>query len=373
LTQSFNTMTRRLAEASEQVARNQQQLENAKSYLESILSKLTAGVLAFDERFMLRTANSSAAEILQVKFSDLRGLKLQDWGVAVPELKLIAQAIVKEFMSAGVKTWEKQYEFAGKHGECTLLMRGTRLPANIDSGYVVVFDDITHLIQAQRDAAWGEVARRLAHEIKNPLTPIQLSAERLQLKLADKLAGPEATMLTRATNTIVNQVSALKSMVDDFSEYARASRMSAQTLDLNALIREVLVLYETMGARVSLELDGDLPKINGDVKLLRQVLHNLMQNALDALAEVDNPSILIKTEHSSSGVRLSISDNGSGFEEALLSRVFEPYVTTKPKGTGLGLAIVKKIVDEHHGRIEVANVKPRGANVSIELPLAEAA
>jgi PAS domain S-box-containing protein len=374
LTQSFNTMTRRLAEASEQVARNQQQLENAKSYLESILSKLTAGVLAFDERFMLRTANPSAAEILQVKFGDLRGLRVTDWGAAVPELKLMSQEIVSEFSNAGAKTWEKQLEFMGRQGgERKLLMRGTRLPANIDTGYVVVFDDITHLIQAQRDAAWGEVARRLAHEIKNPLTPIQLSAERLRHRLADRLAPTDSTMLTRATDTIVNQVSALKSMVDDFSEYARASRMSPQLLDLNSLIREVLVLYETMGARITLELDPKLRRINGDVKLLRQVLHNLMQNALDALADAPNPGILIKTEHTASGVRLSISDNGSGFEEALLSRVFEPYVTTKSKGTGLGLAIVKKIVDEHHGRIHVANVQPHGANVCIELPLAEAA
>ena len=162
-------------------------------------------------------------------------------------------------------------------------------------------------------------------------------------------------------------------MVDDFAEYARTSRMNPQVLDLNSLIREILVLYETMGARISLELDPNLPKINGDMKLLRQVLHNLIQNALDALAEVSNPSVSIKTEQNDSGIRLSISDNGSGFSEALLSRVFEPYVTTKPKGTGLGLAIVKRIVEEHHGRIQVANMEPRGANVSIQLPLAKAA
>jgi nitrogen fixation/metabolism regulation signal transduction histidine kinase len=195
----------------------------------------------------------------------------------------------------------------------------------------------------------------------------------LRHKLADRLDAADSALLTRATDTIVNQVGALKSMVDDFGEYARTSRMSPQILDLNSLIREVLVLYETIGARIALELDPDLPKINGDVKLLRQVLHNLIQNALDALAEVSNPSVLIKTELSDSGIRLSISDNGSGFSEALLSRVFEPYVTTKPKGTGLGLAIVKRIVEEHQGRIQVANVEPHGANVSIHLPLAEAA
>ncbi len=373
LTQSFNTMMRRLAEASDQVARNQQQLENAKSYLESILGRLSAGVLAFDERFMLRTVNQSATDTLQIKLNQLRGIRLQDWGTALPELKALVAEIVGEFSATGGKTWEKQIEFLSKSGARTLLVRGTRLPANIDSGYIVVFDDITQLMQVQRDAAWGEVARRLAHEIKNPLTPIQLAAERLRHKLADRLDAADSAMLTRATDTIVNQVGALKSMVDDFGEYARTSRMSPQILDLNGLIREVLVLYETIGARIALELDPDLPKINGDVKLLRQVLHNLIQNALDALAEVSNPSVLIKTELSDSGIRLSISDNGSGFSEALLSRVFEPYVTTKPKGTGLGLAIVKRIVEEHQGRIQVANVEPHGANVSIHLPLAEAA
>ena len=373
LTQSFNTMMRRLAEASDQVARNQQQLENAKSYLESILARLSAGVLAFDERFMLRTVNPSAMDILQIKLGQLRGIRLQDWGTALPELKALVAEIVGEFGATVGKSWEKQIEFLSKSGERTLLVRGTRLPANIDSGYIVVFDDITHLMQVQRDAAWGEVARRLAHEIKNPLTPIQLAAERLRHKLYDRLDASDSALLARATDTIVNQVGALKAMVDDFGEYARTSRMSPQILDLNGLIREVLVLYETMGARIALELDPDLPKINGDVKLLRQVLHNLMQNALDALAEVSNPSVLIKTELSDTGIRLSISDNGSGFSEALLSRVFEPYVTTKPKGTGLGLAIVKRIVEEHRGRIQVANVEPHGANVSIHLPLAEAA
>jgi PAS domain S-box-containing protein len=373
LTQSFNTMTRRLAEASDIVARNQQQLENAKSYLENVLGSLTAGVLAFDERFVLRTVNPSAAEILGIAFAAVRGVKLQEWGMHVVELKPLAAEIVGEFARAGVRTWEKQIELVRKEDERTLLVRGTRLPANIDSGYIVVFDDISHLIQAQRDAAWGEVARRLAHEIKNPLTPIQLSAERVRQKLAPKLAAPDVLVLTRATDTIVSQVSALNAMVDDFAEYARTSRMSPQSLDLNALIIEVLALYDATGARISTELASGLPKINGDLKLLRQVLHNLIQNAVDALAEVDNPVILVKTEGVAQGVKLSISDNGSGFSEALLSRVFDPYVTTKPKGTGLGLAIVKRIVDEHQGRIQVANRDPHGAHVSIVLPLAEAA
>jgi nitrogen fixation/metabolism regulation signal transduction histidine kinase len=252
-------------------------------------------------------------------------------------------------------------------------VRGSRLPASIDSGFVVVFDEITHLIQAQRDAAWGEVARRLAHEIKNPLTPIQLSAERLQFKLQDKLPLPDAQMLKRSTETIVNQVTALKSMVNDFSEYARAARMTPQPLNLNDLVREVLLLYESMGVKIAPRLAADLPPARGDVTLLRQVLHNLMQNALDALSGVADGQIVVRTERLDDGVLLSVSDNGSGFSEALLSRAFEPYVTTKSKGTGLGLAIVKRIVDEHAGHVQVANVQPHGAAVNIVLPLAEAA
>ena len=372
LTQSFNTMTRRLAEASEAVDRKQRELEATNAYLESLLSSLSAGVFALDERFRVRSANSSAAEILGVHVPGRRGSTLADWSRDAPGVAAFAHAIQAEFAHAGQR-WQKEVEIAAPDGARTLLVRGTRLEAGAGNDYVVVFDDITGLIQAQRDAAWGEVARRLAHEIKNPLTPIQLSAERLQLKLVDKLASPDSALLTRATSTIVNQVAAMKAMVDDFTEYARASRMNAKSLDLNLLVREVLVLYESMGARIRVELADALPRIEGDVVLLRQVIHNLMQNALDALVGVEQPQITVRTEMVETGVRLAIGDNGSGFSEDLLSRIFEPYVSTKPKGSGLGLAIVKKIVDQHRGRIQVANVVPHGANVSIVLPLAEAA
>ena len=242
-----------------------------------------------------------------------------------------------------------------------------------DTGYVVVFDDITHLAQAQRDAAWGEVARRLAHEIKNPLTPIQLSAERLQHKLLQKLPEIDADVLKRATGTIVNQVTALKGMVDDFSQYARASRMTAEQVSLNDLVREVLVLYESMGVPIEPQLAENLPRVAADPALLRQVLHNLIQNAMDALVGTDQPRIVVTSSFAADGITLSVRDNGSGIAEAVFGRIFEPYVTTKPKGTGLGLAIVKKIVEEHHGHISVENVLPHGAHVSIVLPLREAA
>jgi len=271
------------------------------------------------------------------------------------------------------KLWETQMEYAVNGVMRTLQVKGSHLPTNADEGYIVVFDDITHLIQAQRDAAWGEVARRLAHEIKNPLTPIQLSAERLQLKLADKLPPQEADMLIRSTDTIVNQVTALKHMVNDFSEYARSKHIKPVSLSLNDLIREVLVLYESMAVKITLALDPALPPVQGDIALLRQVLHNLMQNALDALSGLDDPQIDWRTEVLHDGVKLSVRDNGSGFSETMLARVFEPYVTSKQKGTGLGLAIVKKIIDEHHGRIQLGNVAPRGADVSIVLPFDAAA
>ena len=373
LTQSFNTMTRQIADATEAMERNQQQLENAKSYLESILSNLTSGVLTFDERLYVKTMNAAANDILAVPAGAFHGLKLSEWPRHVQAAAPFAEIALRHFASSGMRQWEEQMEYRRADGQRSLLLRGPRLGRSGESGYVVVFDDITHLLQAQRDAAWGEVARRLAHEIKNPLTPIQLSAERLQLKLKDKLPAHEADVLTRATGTIVNHVAALKGMVDDFTQYAHASRMNARALTLNDLVREVLVLYEAMGVAIEARLADELPQIYADPVMLRQVLHNLFQNAIDALSGVENPRILVSTSLGTGGVLLTVRDNGTGIAEGVMGRIFEPYVTTKPKGTGLGLAIVKKIVDEHHGRILVENVKPHGANVSIVLPSKAAA
>jgi two-component system, NtrC family, nitrogen regulation sensor histidine kinase NtrY len=373
LTQSFNTMTRQIADATEAMERNQQQLENAKGYLESILSNLTSGVLTFDERMYLKTMNAASYTILGVTAGAFHGLKLSEWPRHVQSVAPFAEIALRHFAAAAERQWEEQMEYRRTDGQRTLLLRGTRLGTPGDPGYVVVFDDITHLIQAQRDAAWGEVARRLAHEIKNPLTPIQLSAERLQHKLASKLPELEADILKRATSTIVNHVAALKGMVDDFTQYAHASRMNARAISLNELVREVLVLYESMGVSIESRLAEELPPIYADPSMLRQVLHNLFQNAIDALAGVDSPRILVSTSLGTGGVLLTVRDNGSGIAEGVMGRIFEPYVTTKPKGTGLGLAIVKKIVDEHHGRILVENVKPHGATVSIVLPSKAAA
>jgi len=249
---------------------------------------------------------------------------------------------------------------------------------HVSVGGLLVFDDITQLIAAQRATAWGEVARRLAHEIKNPLTPIQLAAERLQAKLSPKLAPEDAHALDRATETIVAQVTSMKNMVDDFSDYAKTPAPQLEVLDLNRLITEVVGLYEQSGTQVQLKLQQNVPPVRADPIQLRQVIHNLLQNAQDALAGNADPKIEVATAHVPDGkggkVWLKISDNGSGFPDGIMKRAFEPYVTTKPKGTGLGLAIVKKIIDEHHGTISIENQADRegrrGAAVRISLPLA---
>lgn len=374
LTQSFNTMTRQLAEASHVVERKQHELENANTYLESILGNLTSGVLTLDERGYVKTINKNAEEMLGLGHDavDVKGLKLPDWGGFRPELKALVEDITAQLAIPRDRPWERQIGFENALGKRTLLVRGAKLPATIDSGTVLAFDDITGLIQAQRDAAWGEVARRLAHEIKNPLTPIQLSAERLQMKLAGKLPSAEQDLLARATQTIVNQVGALKSMVDDFSLYSRSSRLTPAEISLNTLVREVLVLYESMNVTIHAHLEETLPTIFADAALLRQVLHNLLQNAMDALAAQAAGTITLTTERDPADptrVRLLVADNGSGLAAEVIDRVFEPYVTTKPKGTGLGLAIVKKIIEEHGGATVLSNVQPSGVLVEISLPI----
>jgi nitrogen fixation/metabolism regulation signal transduction histidine kinase len=370
LTRSFNSMTLQLAEARAAAERNQEALAHAKAYLESILANLSAGVLAFDGELKLRSANPSASHILGVDCGPLTGQPLAAWRDADPSLDVLAREIAAAF-EAHDGEWEQQVAREAREGTQMLLLRGTRLPESSETGCIVVFDDVTHLLQAQRDAAWAEVARRLAHEIKNPLTPIQLSAERLQFKLAPKLESGDADMLTRSTETIVNQVSALKHMVDAFSQYARTPEPSLRELDLNALVREVLRLYESLAPCIRLELGEELPPVRGDPAQLRQVIHNLLQNAQDALAENPEPRIVIRSEPVETGkIRFSVTDNGTGFPENLMKRAFEPYMTTKPRGTGLGLVIVKKIVEEHGGEITIANVAPHGARVMLTFPAA---
>jgi nitrogen fixation/metabolism regulation signal transduction histidine kinase len=356
LTESFNSMTRQLEEARRVVESNRAALEAAKAHLENILANLSAGVLVYDHELGLTISNRGARAIVGA------------------ELEAFAGRMRERFVEHGAKDW--QLDLALRDGKA-VHARGARLPLATGGGYVVVFDDITQLIQAQRATAWAEVARRLAHEIKNPLTPIQLSAERLEVKLGERLAREDAETLRRATGTIVSQVAALKAMVDDFRDYARLPAPAPARLDLNSLVADVLALYENSPVPIVKRLDEALPPVWADGAQIRQVIHNLVQNAQDSLentgARGAAATIEVRTELAGDKVRLAVSDNGGGFPEELMARIFEPYVTTKPRGTGLGLAIVKKIVDEHHGSVAIENRPTRGASVSVLLPLAKAA
>ncbi len=358
LTRSFNSMTEQLGAAHAAAERGREQVENAKAYLENILATLSAGVMTFDHEYRMQVANASVADILGE--APVSGAPLS--GSAA--LDALAHCIRAGFETAAEDAWQREIDLPGS-GK-VLLVRGSLLPHGL--GYVVVFDDVTQLIAAQRATAWADVARRLAHEIKNPLTPIQLSAERLQHKLADKLAPADAAALHRATETIIHQVAAMKSMVDEFRDYSRLPAPTFAAIDLNKLLGDVLALYEHARSRIVVSMGENLPLVRGDASQLRQVIHNLLQNAEDALLGHAEPRIEVRTELIGDRVRLSVRDNGGGFAESVMKRAFEPYVTTKPKGTGLGLAIVKKIIDEHHGTVSLEN--RGGAAVTIALPRA---
>jgi nitrogen fixation/metabolism regulation signal transduction histidine kinase len=402
LTQSFNAMTGQLFEARSAVERNRSALESAKAHLESVLANMSAGVIVMDADGVVVNSNEAVHRILQVDANALARRPLDE----IEGLGVFAGAVTRAFStqnaaqsahSAGKHGrrhndqrahWQQQIEIPRRPGttddhDLTLLARGSRLPVGAGSGFIVVFDDISDVISAQRSVAWGEVARRLAHEIKNPLTPIQLSAERMQMKLADRLDPDSAALLKKGTDTIVKQVDAMKRMVDDFRDYAKAPPAMLEPLDLNDLLGEILHLYlaEDGSDVIHAALAPNLPKVMGDATQLRQVIHNLLANAQDALADAppagEPPRIDVLTETihyegadgaAGTAVRLAIVDNGPGFAPKILSRAFEPYVTSKARGTGLGLPMVKKIVDEHGGRIDVGNrADGSGASVSILL------
>ncbi|MCE9658966.1 MAG: HAMP domain-containing protein [Burkholderiales bacterium] len=394
LTRSFAEMTAQLSDARELVQKSVVQVEGARANLQTILDNLTAGVIVFDRTGAIDTVNPGATRILRLPLSAYRGRKLEE----VTGLGTFGQAVWQRFEmhatspEAGERDhWQDSFELqagglpGAERPSITLLVRGAAMP---QGARLMVFDDITELVSAQRVEAWSEVARRLAHEIKNPLTPIQLSAERLQFKLASKLEGSDQAMLHRSVDTIVNQVQAMKTLVNEFRDYARLPASQLVPLELNGLVGEVLGLYGSAqeSGRLAAELAGDLPEIVGDGTQLRQVIHNLVQNALDAVAERPDGRVRVCTEAVSNeqgevrAVRLIVLDNGPGFSEKVLKRAFEPYVTTKTKGTGLGLAVVKKIADEHGARIRIVNLggndgnggsgggaesAPRGAQVSL--------
>lgn len=371
LTGLFNQMTRQLYEAKLASEQQRRAVESAKGHLESVLTHLSSGVLAFDDELRLRSVNTSATQILAAPLQEMLRMPLDLIAEKYGLMNSFCRTIIEAFAETSNGEWQRQIERMSKNGTQILLMRGTRLPQGGEAGYVVVFDDISHLLQTERQAAWGEVARRLAHEIKNPLTPIQLSAERLQYKLSDKLEGGDAQLLQRATDTIVSQVAAMKNMVSDFANYARGPALKLAHLDVHKLVKEVLGLYEANAIPMELRLDAPRSEVNGDATRLRQVVHNLLQNAQDALQGVSQPRITLSTATLDGEVSLCVEDNGPGFTESVLARAFEPYMTTKAKGTGLGLAIVKKIVEEHGGHIAIENREAGGARVNIRLPLIE--
>jgi nitrogen fixation/metabolism regulation signal transduction histidine kinase len=373
LTRAFADMTGQLAEARDLVQRSVAQVDSARANLQTILDNLSAGVIVFDAAGRIDTVNPGATRIVRLPLSAYRGQPLS----AVPGLGSFADAVARRFEAhrlspeAGERDhWQDSFELSPpmppSAGDVprpvrTLLVRGAAMP---HGARLLVFDDITDVVSAQRVQAWSEVARRVAHEIKNPLTPIQLSAERLQHRLEAKLEPADAAMLSRSVATIVAQVQAMKTLVNEFRDYARLPTARLAPLDLNALVHEVLGLYATQveGGRLTVHLDPQLPQIQGDGSQLRQVIHNLLQNALDAVADRPDGRVelhtdaLRETDGRLRGARLRICDNGTGIPEAVLQRAFEPYVTTKSKGTGLGLAVVKKICDEHGAKVRLTNL-----------------
>lgn len=380
LINSFNDMTQRLATARREASLSQALVEAERTNLEVILARLSTGVVALESDMRIRTANDASGAILDLDLENRAGENLLDVAKGEPLLEQFVD-VAQVHLQAGETEWREQLVLRGEQGRRVLTCACTALPGDEDhaAGYVIVFDDITALLQAQRDAAWGEVARRLAHEIKNPLTPIQLSAERMRRKYLGSMDQDDAEVLDRATHTIVQQVEAMKEMVNAFSDYARAPNMEIGRFSMDKLVREVVDLYraQASGVKIVLTSDPAMPMIEADMGRVRQILHNLLRNAIEALENTKDGQIDVHVSVAEIDyveiMQIKVEDNGPGFEESSLTQVFDPYVTTKPKGTGLGLAIVKKLVEEHIGSIRAYNRTSGGAVISIRLPLTEAA
>ncbi|MCU0760587.1 MAG: ATP-binding protein [Steroidobacteraceae bacterium] len=386
LVQSFNDMTKRLRRAREETERSRLAVERERERLAIILARLSTGVIVVDRQLKVQVANEAAGGILGVDFASQAGQALDELSGGDARLRQFVAELGSR-LAAGREEWRDQLELpAAPGGAAAVALAGAPrvlacacVPLSAEGGaersYVIVFDDITQLLQAQRDAAWGEVARRLAHEIKNPLTPIQLSAERMRRRFLGSMNDEDAKIMDRATHTIVQQVEAMKQMVNAFSEYARTPTMSVAPFALNQLVAEVADLYRAQAGAVEIRpvLDERVEAVEADRTRVRQILNNLLVNALEALEGVPGARVELGTgigEMDGQAVAvLTVADNGPGFQGELLARIFEPYVTSKPRGTGLGLAIVKKIVEEHGGRIEADNRPEGGARVRVMLPL----
>ena len=367
LTRLFNHMTEQLAIAREAEELNRIRQEAARHYLETVLESLTAGVITLDEAGRLKTLNRSAENILGLPLSELSGSNWHDWPQSVPQYLLLTE-LFQTILATEHTGKPVQTAYTGGDEARILLAKATPLPADNGGGTVLVFDDITLLVRVQKEAAWGEVAKRLAHEIRNPLTPIQLSAERLAWKLQDKLGEQDAQILARSTDTIIKQVAAMKEMVEAFRNYARAPSLKLEKQDLNKIIEEVLLLYEA-GACTFNAVFSNIPAVMyADATAMRQVLHNIFKNAAEAAEEAAQPQVHIQTANADGQITLTVANNGKSFGKDMLANAFEPYVTDKLTGTGLGLPVVKKIVEEHGGRIALSNPAEGGACVKITLP-----
>lgn len=364
LTESFSVMTGQLSEAKDAAEKHEKALTQANAYLSSILETLSAGVLTFDERLNLRAYNPSAEEILGQTLENA----LPSGDSSTTGLDSMRRLIKDGLSESQEIQSERQVEIVVNDSKKVLLVRISTLGGGELPGFIVVFDDVTNLLQAQRSALWGEVAQRLAHEIKNPLTPIQLSAERLTHRLGPKLDHDDAAMLSRSIKTIVDQVAALKGMVNAFNEYSRNPDRKSELVDVNELVLDVIELYRATSVAIETKLENKNIFLWGDTGKLRQVLHNLIQNSEQALMGHTNPEILIETVATPDATQIRIQDNGPGLSDEVMSRAFDPYYTTKAKGTGLGLAIVRKIIEEHDGAVSIRNGEV-GAVIEITLPL----
>ncbi|MDJ0805713.1 MAG: ATP-binding protein, partial [Gammaproteobacteria bacterium] len=374
LVASFNAMTRRIAQARDQANQSQREVEGQRAYLETVLDRLSSGVLTFDATHKLRTANPAAEKILGIGLQQMTGLQLNSLASESTVLKQFIDGLYEPLMETE-QEWRGELTLYGSSGRKVLTCRTTPFAQpNGRKGHIVLLDDVTALISAQRDAAWGEVARRLAHEIKNPLTPIQLSAERLRRKYLNHMPEKDAEVLDRATHTIVQQVEAMKSMVNDFSEYARPPKVELMVLEADSLIEEVVDLYRDVDQTVDFEaeLNAQGVLVEVDPLRVRQMVHNLLKNAREAVADREDGRIVLRTceiiRDDRPHYEIRILDNGPGFHESMMEHLFEPYVTSKPKGTGLGLAIVKKIVEEHGGNLWAENLTA-GACMVVQLPV----
>lgn len=373
LVRSFNQMTQRLTQARHATQNSHRLLEQQTNYLSAVLGSLSSGVITIDNKYILQTTNTASNKILHIDLKQHLKSVIAKMGEQHRHIRPLI-SLIENQISLG-NSWQQQVELQQKKGLQTLMCRGTLLPNN--TGWVIVFDDVTTLLQAQRNAAWGEVAKRLAHEIKNPLTPIQLSADRLQHKYLPLVPEDQTHTLTKLTDTIISQVEAMKEMVNDFSDYARNPGLQLHSQSIGELIREVLALYQSNPHhQFTLLNSSEELKLNIDSTRIRQVLHNLFKNAIEASEEAELAVDIVLSYHSihvdeHHWLEIKLHDHGPGIPDDMVNRLFEPYATNKAKGTGLGLAIVKKIIEEHHGHVWAENTEPTGACIIIRLPLEE--